>query len=90
LRDEELQELLGSKAIIRVLTVLAEEGELHISEVARKTRLNHLAVERCVERLRGLGLVEERRYGRVRILRPLFEELRITLRRGSGFKIEIQ
>ena len=90
MKDEELQELLGSKAIIRVLTVLAEEGELHISEVARKTRLNHLTVERCIERLRGLGLVEERRYGRVRILRPLFEELRITLRRGVGFKIEIQ
>jgi len=90
LKDEELQELLGSKAIIRVLRVLAEEGEIHISEVARRTRLNHVAVERCVERLRGLGLVEERRYGKVRILRPLFEELRITLRRGVGFKIEIQ
>ncbi len=88
--DEELQELLGSKAVIRVLRVLAEEGELHISEVARRTRLNHVAVERCIERLRGLGLVEERRYGRVRVLKPLFEELRITLRRGVGFKIEIR
>ena len=90
MRDEELQELLGSKAIIRVLTVLAEEGELHISEVARKTRLNHLAVERCVERLRGLGLVEEQRYGRVRILRPLFEELRITVKRGVGIQITVK
>ena len=90
MKDEEFQELLGSKAIIRVLTVLAEEGELHISEVARKTRLNHLTVERCIERLRGLGLVEERRYGRVRILRPLFEELRITVKRGVGVRVEVR
>lgn len=88
--DEELQELLGSKAIIRVLRVLAEEGELHISEVARRTRLNHVAVERCIEKLRNLGLIGERRYGRVRVLRPLFEEMRITLRRGVGFKIEVR
>ncbi|KYH39373.1 MAG: Bacterial regulatory protein, arsR family [Candidatus Bathyarchaeota archaeon B23] len=90
MKDEELQELLGSKATIRVLRVLAEEGELHISEVARRTRLNHVAVERCIEKLSHLGLVEERRYGRIRVLRPLFEELRITLRRGVGFKIEIR
>ncbi len=90
MKDEDLQELLGSKAIIRVLRVLAEEGELHISEVARRTRLNHVAVERCVERLRGLGLVEERRYGRVRILRPLFEELRITVKRSVGIRVEVR
>lgn len=90
MRDEELLELVGSKAMIRVLKVLTEEGELHISEVTRRTRMNHVAVERCVKRLRDLGLLEERRYGRIRVLRPLFEELRITLKRGVGFKIEIR
>lgn len=88
--SDELLELLGSKTMIRVLRVLAEEGELHISELARRTRMNHLAVERCAERLRQLGLIEERRYGRIRVLRPLFEELRIILKRGVGFKIEIR
>jgi len=83
------EEVLGSRGRVRVLVVLAGSGELNISEVSRRTGLNYTSVERHLARLSELGLVGEKRYGKIRIFRVLFEALTLRLERGGGLTMEM-
>ncbi len=84
------EELLGSKSRIRVLQVLSEFGELNISEVSRRTGLNYTIVERHLLKLQRLGLVNEKRYGKIRIVNIQFKALGFRFEKGGIFKMEIQ
>ena len=83
------EELLGSKSRIRVLQVLSEYGELNISEVSRRTGLNYTIVERHLLKLQELGLVNEKRYGKIRIVNVLFKAINFRFEKGGIFKMEI-
>ena len=89
-RDEiDAEELLGSRGRIRVLQVLAESRELNISEIGRRTGMNYTTVERHLERLREMGLLREKRYGKIRIFEALFRTISIRFERGVGVRVEI-
>lgn len=47
----------------------AEGGEANISRLARRSGLNYYLLERMIEALKKEGVIEERRIGRLRILR---------------------
>ncbi|RLF23473.1 MAG: ArsR family transcriptional regulator [Thermoprotei archaeon] len=64
-----VEEVLSSKGRIRILRILAEKGELNISEIARRAELNHSATLAHLESLKRAGLVEEKNFGRIRIFR---------------------
>jgi len=81
-RALDVESLLGSRGRIRVLRVLSEGGELNISEVARRAGMNHSSVEGHLERLRGMGLVREKRYGKIRIFEAAFGVLAVRFERG--------
>lgn len=81
--------MLGSRGRIRVLRVLSESGELNISEVSRRTGLNYTSVERHLVKLRELGLLEEKRYGKIRIFEAKFRRLTVSFERGRDVSIEI-
>lgn len=83
------EELLGSRGRIRTLQVLAESGELNISEVSRRTGLNYTSVERHLVKLAKLGLVKEKRYGKIRIFQAMFQTLTIRFERGGSLVIEL-
>ena len=83
------EELLGSRGRIRTLQVLAESGELNISEVSRRTGLNYTSVERHLVKLAKLGLVKEKRYGKIRIFQAMFQMLTIRFERGGSLVIEL-
>ena len=83
------EEILGSRGRIRVLRVLAESGELNISEVSRRTGLNYTSVERHLVKLEKLGLVREKRYGRIRIFQTLFHILTLRLEKGGDLTLEM-
>lgn len=83
------EELLGSRGRIRTLQVLAESGELNISEVSRRTGLNYTSVERHLVKLAELGLVKEKRYGKIRIFQAMFQTLTIRFERGGSLVIEL-
>ncbi len=53
----------------RVLGVLGEYGELNISKIARLVGAHYRVVARILEELAEEGLVEERRFGRLRLFR---------------------
>ena len=82
------EELLGSRGRIRVLKVLAESGELNISEVGRRTGMNYTSVERHLDRLREMGLLREKRYGKIRIFEALFNDVTVRFERNRGVRVE--
>ena len=52
-KNDFLEDVFGSKGRIRVLRALVEEGEMNISQLARRTGLNHTTVCRhCEKRAR--------------------------------------
>lgn len=89
-RDRLTEEILGSKGRIRVLELLNKTGELNISEVSRRTGLNYTSVERHLTKLEDMGLLKEKRYGRIRIFEAAFKSLTICFERGRPIKLDIQ
>ncbi len=88
-RGIDAEELLGSRGRIRVLQVLAESGELNISEVGRRTGMNYTSVERHLKALTGMGLIREKRYGKIRIFETLFNAINVRFDRDRGVKVEV-
>jgi DNA-binding transcriptional ArsR family regulator len=84
-----VEELLGSRGRIRTLQVLVESGELNISEVSRRTGLNYTSVERHLAKLVKMGLVKEKRYGKIRIFQTLFQTLTIRFEKGGSLDLEL-
>ncbi len=86
----DVEKLMGSKGRIRVLKVLSESRELNISEVGRRTGMNYTSVERHLEALREMGLLREKRYGKIRIYEAIFRSINIRFERNKGVRIEIE
>lgn len=89
-RVSEVESLLGSRGRIRVLRVLSEGGELNISEVTRRVGMNHSSVAGHLERLKGMGLVREKRYGKIRIFEAVFNSLIVRFDRGQGVSLNVE
>ncbi len=64
---KQLAEILGSKGKIKILKLLVREGEANITKIVRETGLRHSLVEKHLEDLIRLGIVVEKRIGRLRI-----------------------
>ena len=90
-REERMvEDILGSRGRIRVLQVLTESGELNISEVSRRTGLNYTSVQRHLMKLKELGLLKEKRYGKIRIFEIQFRSLGIVFENGRPVSVQIQ
>ena len=64
-----LERILSSSGRIRILTVLSEVEQLHLTEIAKRTDQSYSATERHLSDLLQAGIVEERDYGRVRVFK---------------------
>jgi DNA-binding transcriptional ArsR family regulator len=64
-----VEDIFSSKGRVKVLKSLAERGEMNISDITRKTNLNHTTTSAHLRRLCDLGIVEEKKFGRIRIFR---------------------
>jgi len=64
-----LDRVLSSSGRIRILTLLSDVGELHLTEIAKRTEQSYSATERHLDDLSEAGIVEERDYGRVRVFK---------------------
>ncbi|RLF12233.1 MAG: ArsR family transcriptional regulator [Thermoprotei archaeon] len=72
-----IEEVLSSKGRVKVLKVLLKSLELNISEVVRRSGLNYTAVASHIDALKEAGLLEEKTFGRIRILRVKLEDPRV-------------
>lgn len=86
----DVEKIMGSRGRIRVLRVLSESRELNISEVGRRTGMNYTSVERHLEALREMGLLREKRYGKIRIFEATFRAINISFERNRGVRVEIE
>ena len=68
-RNPPLDRILSSSGRIRILTLLSEVEQLHLTEIAKRTDQSYSATERHLDDLSKAGIVEERDYGRVRVFK---------------------
>ena len=80
---------LGSIGILRTLTTITRHGPINISHLSRKTGMNHTSVDRHVKKLAQKGLIIEKRYRTIRMIKPAFNTLTVTFTRGMNVKINI-
>ncbi len=71
-----IEELFSSKGRVRILKELATSSELNISELCRRVELNHSSTKSHLEVLLASGLVEEKKFGRIKIYRYRIEDIR--------------
>jgi DNA-binding transcriptional ArsR family regulator len=64
-----LGDILTSSGRIRILTLLSKVGELHLTEIAKRTGQSYSSTERHLEDLARASVVEEHDYARVRIFK---------------------
>jgi len=63
------ENLLGSKTRVRILSILASEGELSITSIINRARTNYKNAVKHLELLKACNLIEEHKFGRIRIFR---------------------
>ncbi|OLE71732.1 hypothetical protein AUF78_00705 [archaeon 13_1_20CM_2_51_12] len=68
-KDLPLDRILSSSGRIRILSLLSEVEQLHLTEIAKRTDQSYSAAERHLDDLSEAGIVEERDYGRVRVFK---------------------
>ncbi|MFX1260423.1 MAG: ArsR/SmtB family transcription factor [Promethearchaeota archaeon] len=71
-----VEALLGSKARIKILKVLALNNELNISLIISKTKLNHSNVLKHLKVLKSFNLIQEKKFGRIKIYRFKIENIK--------------
>lgn len=71
-----IENLFGSKARIKILKVLAQHQELSITQIIKKTFLNHSCALKHLSYLKSLNLVQEKHFGRIKIFRYKMENLK--------------
>jgi len=64
-----MEEVFSSKGRVKILRILVEIGELNISEIARRAKLNYATTNQHLRVLEGSGIVRHKNFGRIRIFR---------------------
>ncbi len=62
-----IEDILSSKGRVKILRILAEIGELNISEIARRAGLNYATTHSHLQVLESSGLVGHKKFGRIQI-----------------------
>jgi len=73
------EELFSSRGRVRVLRALFRLEEANITKIVKEVDMHHRVVQRHLEKLVSLGIVEERRYGRLRFFRLNFSNPKVKL-----------
>jgi DNA-binding transcriptional ArsR family regulator len=71
-----IEDIFSSRGRIKILKELADSNELNISELCRRVDLNHSSTKSHLEVLLNSGLIEEKKFGRIKIYRYKIEDLR--------------
>ncbi|NLF87910.1 helix-turn-helix transcriptional regulator [Candidatus Bathyarchaeota archaeon] len=65
----ELEEVFSSKPRMKILKLIYQLGQLNISDVARRIKMNYTATAAHLKLLTDEGVLAERVYGRVHMYR---------------------
>jgi len=64
-----IEEVFSSKGRMKILRILVEIGELNITEIARRAKLNYATTSLHLRVLEDSGIVRHKNFGRIRIFR---------------------
>ncbi|BDR90909.1 winged helix-turn-helix domain-containing protein [Vulcanisaeta souniana] len=64
-----IEDIFSSRVRIRILRTLIKYKEVNITKLSRELGINHKVIEYHIEALKRLGVAEEKRFGRIRIIR---------------------
>jgi DNA-binding transcriptional ArsR family regulator len=65
----ELEEVFSSKSRMKIVKLIYQLGQLNVSDVARRLKLNYASTSEHLGVLESEGILQERTYGRVRMYR---------------------
>ncbi len=85
----EVEKLLSSKGRIKILKVLFKEEQINITRLVRETGLHHKLVVKHIEELKELGVVGERRYGKLRLVYIDLSDPRVSIIREALRSLEL-
>jgi len=74
-----IESVFSSKGRVKILRILAEIGELNISEIARRAGLNYATTNQHLSVLEDSGIVRHKNFGRIRIFRFNMENQRARM-----------
>ena len=74
--DFGIEDVLSSRGRILILKTLAEMEELNISAIARVANLNHSTTTQHLNFLTKVWLVQEKKFGRIKIFRYRIENVK--------------
>ena len=64
-----IEDVFSSRGRVKILRILTGIGELNISEIARRARLNFNTTNRHLLALEKAGIISHKKFGRVHIFR---------------------
>ncbi len=64
-----LEEVFFSRSRMKILKLIYQLGQLNVSDVARRLKLNFTSTSEHLKVLESEGILQERTYGRVRMYR---------------------
>ena len=65
----ELEEVFSSKPRMKILKLIYKLGQLNVSDIARRIKMNYAATSEHLKVLESEGILQERMYGRIRMYR---------------------
>jgi DNA-binding transcriptional ArsR family regulator len=63
----ELEEVFSSKPRMKILKLLFQLGQLNVSDIARRIKMNYTATDEHLRLLESEGILKEYTYGRIRL-----------------------
>ncbi|MEM2109026.1 MAG: winged helix-turn-helix domain-containing protein [Candidatus Odinarchaeota archaeon] len=71
-----IEDVFASRGRVKILKILVEEGELNVSEIGKRARLNYGTTIQHLDFLSKAGIIQEKNFGRIRIYRLKEENIR--------------
>ncbi len=65
----ELEDVLSSKSRIKILKLIIQFGQLNVSDIARRLKVNYASTSNHLKILESEGILQKLTYGRVRMYR---------------------
>jgi DNA-binding transcriptional ArsR family regulator len=84
-----LEEAIQLRSRVRILGVISKEEKLTITQLSRKTGLNHEVISGAVEVLQRMGLVKVYRMGYNHVVESGFRSLAVNFEKGIGMTMKL-
>jgi predicted transcriptional regulator len=65
----DIEDVFSSKLRIKILKILIQMGELNVSEIARRLRVNYITINKHLKVLEDEDIVQHKVFGRIRLYR---------------------